>query len=656
MVRRFLFLSSVLPLVAPPAAAQPPPCPAGVSVTSYRVEPIPNGFSSIVGLPGTVVVHLPVADDVTFGVPIPVAGVFDGFSLYGVAKAVVNINSNGFVDFNVTGTTGAVTATNEHPGDASATPNDCAMPWHDDLIVFNPTSTVSYNFGAAYGPQTMTIQWTDMSNWTPSGSNPGSITFQGVLYSSTHPTKPNEVEFRYDRTTSPTTLLPCEGVGGTNGAISATIGTDNALPEPLNIGVDATDRGAGNNVFPPCDLRLVPASFSDGTMAHSATLSTAPADPWCSIVGLPGTVPTGIACTAGGCKDDEGSSHSAGVPIALPWKFNFYGRWFRNAVMHSNGFLRLGAGSVPGSAANASMPSTPEPEAVLAPFWDDLETTDPIGMYWRVDGVPGCRVMTFEWVNLGHFGGGPGGDCAANGNISFQVKLFEAGAGALVQSTGTCPYDAVIPGNGNDRIEFHYDHAGFASSIFFDASIGVEDHKGFVGAMTPLSPFETAPPTSVTGAPQKVVITPCECGTVRYYGDANTAPPGSCLPEIKTNGVPPRIGNPFGLQVVGASPASPAFLLIDVTAPPAGLKLPVPCGGFGPTPFGTFWVNFPAATILPVGVTSPGSGCGGCFAASLPIPADPIFLCATIYAQFAVVGLAPFAIQHTEGAKIVIGG
>jgi hypothetical protein len=657
MVRRFLSLASSLFLLAASAPAQPPACPAATSVSSYRVEPIAGGFSTIVGLPGTVVVHGPVADDVTFPVPIPSPGVFDGFVFYGLAKTVVNVNSNGFVDFTAGGTTGAVTATNEHPGDASATPNDCAMAWHDDLIVFNAASTVSYVFGAPYGPQTMTIEWTNVSNWTPGGSNPGSITFQIVLYSSTHPTKPNEIEFRYDRTTAPPTLLPCEGIGGTNGAISATVGTDNALSEPLNVGVDATDRGAGNTVFPPCDLRLVATTFADGTMSHSATLATAPADPWCSIVGLPGTVSVGPAC-ATPCKDDEGSSHSDGVPIPLPWKFNLFGRWVRNAVMHSNGFVRLGAGTVPASFANASIPSTPEPEAILAPFWDDLETTDPVGMHWRVDGVPGCRVMTFEWANVGHTGGVASTDCIANGNLSFQAKLFEGGAGSLVQSTGACPYDAVVPGNGNDRIEFHYDHANFVSSLFFDASVGAEDHKGFVSVALPGTPFVTGPPTSAGGAPLKVVITPCECGTVHYYGSANASAPGACLPEIKTNGVPPRLGNPFALQVVGASPSSPAFLLLDATAPPPGLKIPVPCGGFGPTPFGTFWVNFPAATILPSGLTSAGPGCGGCLAVNLPIPNVPSFLCATIYAQFVVVSIGPagFAVEHTEGAKIVLGG
>jgi len=673
-MRRTLFsLSSLAALIlaAPGAEAQPPPkqlCPTGQTQNSYRCVPIPNSFVSILGDSDTVNAHLPPADDATLAVgPFPLVSPvgmdpFTGFELYRVVKGSVNVGTNGYLDFAAVASA-AGTASNEHPGDANS-PNDCAMPWNDDLILFNATSSVDYNVGF-YGPETFVAQWTDVANWIPVAGGDGgvgSFTFQCVLYSSAHPTLPNHIEFRYDRTTAPPVMAPCVAYDPTvpttssNVATSATVGTDSASGSSVtNIGVDATDRGAANSVYPACDIRLIPTTFLGGHAAFGGTITPAPADPWCSIVGLPGTMAIPPACITPPCRDDENFGMAAGALIPLPWKVFLGGHYFRHANMNSNGFLQLGSGSYFTNAVNAALPGTAEPDATFAPFWDDLETTGPMGMYVRIDGVPGCRVMTFEWNGMTKFTA-PGGDCAGDGSVSFQVKIYEGGADAPQCAPGPPGL-----GTGRDLVEYHYDHAGFVPPVApFTATIGWENYKGTVGGSLG-GAVNPGPPVDPLFGPAKVVVDQCDCGTVRYYGNPS-ALNSACLPEIKTNCVPPRIGNLFGLQIVGGTAGGFGLFAFSFAPPLAPTKIGVPCGGLPIGPL-SVWVNpvgliFVGCGPLPGAVApTPPSPCEGCCSLTIPIPPDPIFVCAHVFAQGVVFGPGvggPF-IELTEGAKITLG-
>jgi hypothetical protein len=283
-------------------------------------------------------------------------------------------------------------------------------------------------------------------------------------------------------------------------------------------------------------------------------------------------------------------------------------------------------------------------------------------MYWRVDGLPACRVMTFEWAGMGAKAGATG-DCVTGGGlISFQVKIYEGSASFLLGSP-FCPYTTVLPGVGNDRIEFHYDGLNFVPGPF-TASIGYEDHAGlFVGASLPGSPAIAGPPTTpppVTD--QMVVIDTCDCGQVRFYGDRTSSALASgqpgCLPEIKANCVDPIVGNPFGLEMIGSSPGFFPILLLDVSGGIPGLRTPVPCGGFAFAPGFTLWVNIGSSIALAFPPTSGGNGNHpGCANAVLPIPNIPGLGCGVIFAQWIAFGFSGgnFSVEATEGAKIVIG-
>lgn len=111
----------------------------------------------------------------------------------------------------------------------------------------------------------------------------------------------------------------------------------------------------------------------------------------------------------------------------------------------------LGYGSITSGSldvfTNATLPSTTlAPKAVIAPFWDDLQTgantNPPSNMYWKriepgVDPLTPARHWIFQWANMNHFAGSPPDD------VNFEVKLFEDG-------TIEFHYGTMTSGNSNN--------------------------------------------------------------------------------------------------------------------------------------------------------------------------------------------------------------
>lgn len=636
-------------LLATAAFSQPLPVPCGIGLPApdYRCDSVANAFTSIVGAPGTVNAHAAGVDDATTAsIPFP-AGF--SFNYFGSARTSLKICSNGWITFSAST---SASASNLRPGDTNE-PDDAVFAWWDDLILTNPASSVDYRVDVP--GQALTVQWTDVANFTAAGAGTGVFSFQCVLLGSGHPTSPDAILFRYDRSSFQSNMFPCQTTNPSTLATSATVGCENlAATEAAMTGVDATERGAGNEWFPPCDLMLTPVTHA--RTAATGTSALAVQEPWCSIEGQPLTFGLPAPCAAGTCYEDHNSSNLLGFPIAIPWKFNLYGRPVKSVVMSTNGLLLAGEGTPGGAAANAASPassttSSSVPDNLLAPFWDDLEGNPNSRMLYSVDGLPGCRVMTFEWKDFGRFLT-PGANCVnGGGSVSMQVKLFEGGAGSLASSTPPCPYDLVVPGVGNDRIEFHYDHAGFvAPPTPFTASIGAENWNGTVGNAVVAGASVAAPPT-IGGVGAKGVITLCDTGTIRYYGDAtNDGTKGAQLPEIRTNTAAPVANNTFSLEVVGASPFSAAYLLIQFGGELPPTSIPVPCGGI-PLGLGNLalWVDPAAANFFLIGPLS--TGVNGCTHLDFPIP--PGLSGLTVFAQWGVIGA--FAVEATEGLRIVLG-
>jgi hypothetical protein len=129
-----------------------------------------------------------------------------------------------------------------------------------------------------------------------------------------------------------------------------------------------------------------------------------------------GTLAFDDACVGGTVVfsngDDELSS-----PIDLPAGFNFalYGQPVSQYVIGANGLVTFGPAKPTcqfGCFANGAIPSTAQPNGVVAPFWDDLQETE----VCRKDGAD--RV-TVQWV--GHRYNAP------SDTVAFQVVFHQTG-------------------------------------------------------------------------------------------------------------------------------------------------------------------------------------------------------------------------------------
>ncbi|MCX7837050.1 MAG: C25 family cysteine peptidase [candidate division WOR-3 bacterium] len=72
----------------------------------------------------------------------------------------------------------------------------------------------------------------------------------------------------------------------------------------------------------------------------------------------------------------EISNHDAAViTLPLPFSFKYYGIWYDSISISSNGFLAMGRTDYR-FGNNGPIPDTSGPPAMIAPFWDDLNTNE----------------------------------------------------------------------------------------------------------------------------------------------------------------------------------------------------------------------------------------------------------------------------------------
>uniref|UniRef100_A0A7C3UZC3 Gingipain domain-containing protein n=1 Tax=candidate division WOR-3 bacterium TaxID=2052148 RepID=A0A7C3UZC3_UNCW3 len=85
---------------------------------------------------------------------------------------------------------------------------------------------------------------------------------------------------------------------------------------------------------------------------------------------------SGLAPPGPGRLIPEISNHDAAtITLSLPFRFKYYGINYDSISISSNGFLALGRTDYRWGN-NAPIPDTTGPPAMLAPFWDDLNTND----------------------------------------------------------------------------------------------------------------------------------------------------------------------------------------------------------------------------------------------------------------------------------------
>lgn len=147
-------------------------------------------------------------------------------------------------------------------------------------------------------------------------------------------------------------------------------------------------------------------------------------------------------------NEDDGQ-----VTVSLPFSFSLLGRVHSELTVSTNGYVSFdGAGL---AYSNDEIPSPRAPNALLAPFWDDL-VVSPGSVRTFVDGRAPARVFVLQYAALRRFR-------SFGASFALQLLLYEGAAG---------------------RFEFRYAPAfGLTPEEPFSASIGLEAAGGLQGVV-----------------------------------------------------------------------------------------------------------------------------------------------------------------------------
>jgi hypothetical protein len=212
---------------------------------------------------------------------------------------------------------------------------------------------------------------------------------------------------------------------------------------------------------------------------------------------------------------DEGTT-----AVTLPFAMPFHGRSYSTATVSTNGFLTFDSNLGTNTYVNPAMPSAAAPNAVVAPFWDDLEIDASASVRTDTVGTAPNRKFIVEWRNAKFRPNGPD-------RITFETVFTE--------TTG--------------EIAFNYGTLSTALQQGAAATIGIENASGTVAT---LFSFQEARVNS-NGT---ITFTPHTAGTIS--GTTSVAVTGSAAPGLTVT------LNPGGRTTVTDSSGNYAFTGVPI--------------------------------------------------------------------------------------------
>jgi hypothetical protein len=173
--------------------------------------------------------------------------------------------------------------------------------------------------------------------------------------------------------------------------------------------------------------------------------------------------------------------------VTLPFPFVFHGGTYTTAKVDTNGLLSFGASAGANTWSNGAIPAPAWPNAVIAPFWDDLTIDASASVRTQLSGTAPNRTFAVEWRN---------------------AKLNEA-------PTDRVTVEAILYEDG--RISFQYGTATTPAQQGAGATIGLETSSGSLARQYSLWEAVVTSNSSVT-------FTPAPTGTIS--GQLTTAGTG----------------------------------------------------------------------------------------------------------------------------------
>ncbi len=148
--------------------------------------------------------------------------------------------------------------------------------------------------------------------------------------------------------------------------------------------------------------------------------------------------------------------------IPLPFAVRFYGEIYDSAIyVSTNGLLGFLPTSVD-AYFNATIPTASDPNAIICPYWDDLELLDSIShLYYQTEGVAPNRsfvITWFDWFFLNEYDD-------PEDSLTFQVIIYEN-----------------TSGESDIKLQYFDPYGGELSDTWgSSATVGIESHTGTDG-------------------------------------------------------------------------------------------------------------------------------------------------------------------------------
>src|SRR5262249_21896247 len=101
---------------------------------------------------------------------------------------------------------------------------------------------------------------------------------------------------------------------------------------------------------------------------------------------------TFVPRTTGGTPLHLAFSDDDDAPAMLPFSFRFFGTDYTSLLIGTNGYVTFGTDG--SEYTNDSFPSSFDPNAVIAVWWDDLDTTSATSF---VEGTAPSRKLILQW-------------------------------------------------------------------------------------------------------------------------------------------------------------------------------------------------------------------------------------------------------------------
>jgi hypothetical protein len=414
---------------------------ASVSCWGYRgTDPAPNIWSysrtygttpfvdACTGGGSTVAMTGSLDEGLSGRIPTPA-----GFALFGVAQPELTVSTNGWLSF---GTVGSAVYTNPDMPDASA-PNAVVAAFWDDL---NNIAVCKKTVGTK-----LVIQWTGTVYGTTTA-----VRFQAILDGSD-----GSVELVWDSTHAASSATATIGIEDQSGGRASKVSFNSAGAFTPGSSMKLTPS------FAPPPILSAPGSYQRTTGATAF------------VDACTGGITVTLTATGTAPSSDEGLS----ARIPTPAGFALFGRVEPELTVSSNGWLSFQA--VTNAAwLNADMPANPAnvtaPNAIVAPFWDDLSN---IVVCRKTVGTK----LVIQWTGKQRFG---------SAAVKFQAILDGA----------------------DSSIELVWDSTHVANSE--DVTIGIEDQSGWFAhrvsynaafAFTPGSSMKLTPdPPTPLPAPKPI--------------------------------------------------------------------------------------------------------------------------------------------------------